>query len=371
MKIALFHPWIKSRGGAEKVVLELLEKSKHKIELYTWIYDSENTFEEFKNFKINIVAPKFAKRFSRSYLTRSLVFLLSIFKKIPLDNYDLFLISTSGVGEFITFKNYKKGKTYAYIHTPLRDANQKIVKWNLENRYESLLKKLIYLLAVEIYKFLEKIAWKRLDFVIFNSELSKQRAEEHNLIKNKISTIIHPPVEKMDLKSKKENCFVYISRLNNPKRQDVLIEAWKKFEKKYPNFKLLIVGNSENKKYFEKLKKLVTKNIRIKTNVGDKELKYILSNSKAGIFLGYQEDFGITPIQILLAGKPLIAVDEGGYVELIKNHPQFYKIKEKHNRKEMIKETEKALEIFMKSKTKEKGEIKLKNFVKEMDEVLK
>ena len=28
-KIALFHPWIKSRGGAEKVVLEISERLRY------------------------------------------------------------------------------------------------------------------------------------------------------------------------------------------------------------------------------------------------------------------------------------------------------------------------------------------------------
>ena len=371
-KICLFHPWIKSKGGAERVVLELMEKSKHKIDLFTWFYDEENTFSEFQKYKINVIAPKFAGRFSRNYLTRSLVFILGMFKKIPLENYDKFLISTSGVGEFITFRNYKKGQTYAYIHTPLRHAQKNIVGWNLENKYKgNFLKKQIYLISVKIYKILEKIAWKRLDVVIFNSKLSKQRAEEHNLIKGKKTKIIHPPIERMKLKSKRENCFVYVSRLNEPKRQDILLEVWKKFGKKYPDLKLLIVGTAENKKYFEKLKELATENVKIKTNVGNKELKYILSNSKAGIFLGYQEDFGITPIQILLAGKPLIAVDEGGYVDLIKNHPQFYKIREKHNKEEMIIETENVLERFMVNKTRKKGmNIKLKDFTKEMDKYL-
>ena len=43
-------------------------------------------------------------------------------------------------------------------------------QWNLENKYkDSFLKKYIYLIAVKVYKILEKIAWKRLDFIIFNS----------------------------------------------------------------------------------------------------------------------------------------------------------------------------------------------------------
>ena len=90
-KIALFHPWIKSKGGAEKVVLELLEKSKHNFDVYTWAYDKENTFEEFEEYKINVIAPKFGKTLARYHILRGLFFPLSLFKKIPLEKYDKFL----------------------------------------------------------------------------------------------------------------------------------------------------------------------------------------------------------------------------------------------------------------------------------------
>lgn len=377
-KIALFHPWIKSRGGAEKVILELLEKSKYDFDVYTWAYDEENTFEEFRKYKINIISPKFGKKLSRFYLLRGLFLPLSLLKKIPLEKYDKFLISTAGLAEFITFRNYKKGKTYAYVHTPLREANKKIVKWNLENKYkENLLNKYFYLFATKIYRIFEKRAWKKLDVIIFNSELSKSRAMEHNLIKNQKTHIIFPPIDFSrfkNLRTKKGNYFLYISRFNPPKRQDILIEAWKKFVRKNPHLRLIIAGTIDNKKYFKKIEKLVseTKNVEIMTSVSNKKLSHLIANCKAGIFFGYQEDFGIIPLEIISAGKPLIAVDEGGFVKLIDKHPLFHKIKEKHNRKEMIEEIEKELENFVKKKKvlKKKTKIKIKDFIKEIDKIL-
>lgn len=376
-KIALFHPWIKSKGGAEKVILELLKKSKNQFDFYTWAYDEKNTFPEFKKYKIHLLAPKFGKKLSQFHLLRGLFLPLSLFKKISLKKYDKFLISTSGLAEFITFRNYKKGKTYAYCHTPLREANKKIVKWNFANRYEkNILKKYLYFVAVKIYRIFEKQAWKKLDVIIFNSELSKSRAEEHKLIGKQKTHIIYPPIDFLQfekLKTKIGKHFVYISRLNPPKRQDLLIEAWKKFSKKNKGYKLILIGTLDNKKYYKKLLKLSKgyNSIEIKSNVENKELRDLLRSSKAGIFLGYQEDFGIVPLEILAAGKPLLAVDEGGYVNVIKNHPLFHKIKEKHSRKEMVNEIAKELENFVKKKQKKTTkQIKTKNFIKEIDKIL-
>jgi len=379
-KIALFHPWIKSRGGGEKVVLEFLEKSKHEIDLFTWVYDEENTFEGFKKFKINVIAPKFAKKLSRFHLLRGLFLPISLLKKIPLEKYDKFLISTSGVGEFITFRNYKKGETYAYVYTPLREATKSIINWNLENRYnQNILKRHLYLFSVKIYHFLEKKSWKKLDKIAFISELSKNRALGRGLIKNKKVSIIYPPVDFSRFENLKKikgrDSFIYYSRLNPPKRQDLLLRAWSSFVKKNPNYKLIVVGSIDNKNYFEKLKKLKdkTKNVEIKTEISNEELEKLLASSKAGIFLGYEEDFGIVPFEVLAAGKHLLAVDKGGYVKLIENHPNFHKIKEKYNAQEMVKEIEKSLEKFiMKKNRKMKNEkIKLNDFSKEIDAFLK
>ena len=46
LKIAVFHPWLKSRGGAERVVLEFMKNSQFEIDLYTWVYREEDTFDD-------------------------------------------------------------------------------------------------------------------------------------------------------------------------------------------------------------------------------------------------------------------------------------------------------------------------------------
>ncbi len=378
-KVALFHPWIKSRGGAERVILELLEKSKHDIEVYTWVYDKEKTFSEFGKYKVNLIAPGFGKKLARLHLLRGLFLPLTLLKKIPLEKYDKFLISTSGVAEFITFRNYKKGKTYAYIHTPLREANDKIIKWNLKNKYRRHpVKKMAYIASVFVYRALEKMTWKKLDVVVFNSELSLSRAIESNLPVKRNSRIIYPPIDvskfgRLDSK-KTEKLFVYYSRLNPPKRQDILIKAWNIFSEKYNGYKLIIIGTAENKQYYRRLLKLSknNKDIRIMTDVSDKKLRELLGRSVAGIFLGYQEDFGMVPLEIVAAGKPLLAIDEGGYVKILNKNPNFYKIKEKHEEIAMVQEVAKSLESFIKKKriVSWKRGIKTTDFVKELDTVL-
>lgn len=357
LKIALFYPWIKSRGGAEKVLLEIMKIKDFKFDLYTWVYDEKNSFEEFKSLKINVLGSNMLKKISKMKILRGLFLPFSLFSKIPLEGYDYFLVYTSGTGEFITFRNYKKGKTVGYVNTILRDAYPEIVKWNLKNIYKNIFSRTMYLLSVKIYRFFEKIAWKRIDFPIFISEEGFKRAEKQGLLKNKEAKVIYPPVEInkfTKLPSTKGSFFLYVSRFNPPKRQDLLIKAWIEFSKEYPNEKLILSGGLENKKYFKYIKKLSkdVKNIEIKEGLNNEEILKLYEKSKAVIFVPFLEDFGIVPFEALAAGKSIIAVNKGGYVDLIKNIPQYYPIKETEDEDTFVKNIINSLELFMKSKIK-------------------
>ena len=383
MKIALFQPWLKSKGGSERVILEFIKNTKHDVDLYTYGYDEKNTFEEFKKFKhkIFIIGPSFLKQFKfKGHISRLVSFLLPFFSKISLEKYDLFLISTAGYTEFILFRNYKKGKTFAYVHSPLKAASKNLIKWNLKYRVKGLMK-IIYLIFVVIYRFLEKIAWKRINVAIFNSRLTFERAKERNLLKNKKKYIVYPCINLRIKKYKShKNYFLYVSRFSIQKRQNVLVSAWEKFVKKHPEYKLILAGYPTEIEIINTAKKI--KNVEIIINPSEKQLSKLYSNALACFFVGIGEDFGIAPFEALSAGKTLIAVDRGGYVDIIKKAPAVIWIKESFDNKILEKNIYKALEEFVKKKefyikkavrnrewVKNLG-LDSKSFAKKIDEIL-
>jgi glycosyltransferase involved in cell wall biosynthesis len=379
LKICLFMPWCKSKGGAEAVVLAFLKNTKYDIDIYTWAYDKEKTFPDFKNYNIKVIAPPFVKSLSRLFLLRSL---LLFFSKLPVEDYDLLLLSTSGVAEIILLRNKPK-KTVAYCHTILRAANFEDVRWNMDNKYKNPLMKLVYYIAVKFYNLLEKMSWKHIDIIIFNSELSKQRAERKGLIPQCTfftnNFIINPPVRLdkfLKAKPKKGHYFFYPSRFNKPKRQELLIDAWRVFQEKHPEEVLILAGSIEKQDYYDYLKqKAKGLNITFRPNISDEEMIKLYANCKAGIFVPFVEDFGIVPFEFIVLRKPLIAVDRGGYIPLVNDYPLFFPIIERVDDYLMIQEINTTLERFIRLKTINRKEYKVqvtdeKEFASKIDKIL-
>ena len=83
-----------------------------------------------------------------------------------------------------------------------------------------------------------------------------------------------------------------------------------------PDKKLIVVSGGP---LFEKIKRLSldAPNIKILGWVSDDVLGELIGRCLATIYIPKDEDFGISPIESMAAGKPVIGVSEGGLLETI------------------------------------------------------
>jgi len=131
--------------------------------------------------------------------------------------------------------------------------------------------------------------------------------------------VINPPVSTSDYTGRKsEGYWLSVNRLVMHKRIELQTEAFKSL----PDEKLIIVGSYEEgvtqfesyKSYIEKIK---PSNVTIVHWVDDQKLKDLYAGCKGFITTAKDEDFGMTVLEAMAAGKPVIAPQEGGYKETV------------------------------------------------------
>ena len=88
-----------------------------------------------------------------------------------------------------------------------------------------------------------------------------------------------------------------------------------------PNENLIIVGGfakgDHASKYVSSIINDLPHNVKLLGSITEEELIELYANCKGLITTAIDEDFGMTPIEAMASGKPIIAVKEGGYLESV------------------------------------------------------
>ncbi len=369
MNIAIYHPWLKEKGGMEKVTLEYAMKSEHNITVFTGYYDPEKTFEEFKEVDVREIN---RHRDPRGFVDRLLRFeLMNIFRNLDLKDYDTFLVSTSGVGTSITLRN-SEIPVYTYTHTPLRTALPEFKESYLEDLNPFF--RPVYGLAIKFFAWLEEKSYGKVDRTIANSQTTKERILQRELMHEKDIEVVNPGADVDNEGGNYENYFLYPSRFRRYKRQHLAIEAFEQAE--LNDFKLVLAGSSQEEEYVEELKEKISDNdsIEIKTDLPGEEWNELYRNCYTVLFLAEKEDWGIIPVEAGSYSKPVIAVNEGGPTEsVIHEQTGFLAEPNPENIAEYMKELaenkEKVREKGKKGK-EESEKYSWENFAKKLDSVL-
>ena len=150
-------------------------------------------------------------------------------------------------------------------------------------------------------------AAKQPDFFIANSQTIAKRIKQ---CYNRDSIVISPPinVERFSMDDQNDDYYLLLTRLSPYKRLDLAIEACEKL-----NRPLVVIGEGTDRK---RLEKLAGKNTTFLGRQPDSVVNEYARRCRALIFPG-EEDFGMTPLEVNAAGRPVIAFRGGGATETV------------------------------------------------------
>jgi glycosyltransferase involved in cell wall biosynthesis len=190
------------------------------------------------------------------------------------------------------------------MHTPMRFAWDDCQKYNRDFYFPLYIKRLVPF-AMNYIRLWDRASADRPDKIIANSNFIARRIKKYY---KRDSVVINPPINigNFKISSEKDDYFLVAGRLMAYKRFDIVIEAFNQL-----GLPLKIFGRGPE---LGRLKKMAGPNIEFLGRVSDAELVKYFSRCQA-FFFPQEEDFGITAIEAMAAGTPLIAYRGGDIPE--------------------------------------------------------
>jgi glycosyltransferase involved in cell wall biosynthesis len=302
MKVAIVHDWLYG-GGAEKVVFEL-----HRMFPEAPIYTSFCT-EEWRQKLDNKVITGYLQHWPFSTLRKFLpLFRQRWFRKLNLDGFDL-IISSSGNGEAKFVQAPKGSKHICYCHTPPHFYWSKYDEYLAHPGFRPFwLVRLGMKLFANPLRKRDYEAAQKVDHFIANSTHIQSDIKKYY---NQESVVIYPPVDterfaKINLEQK--SGFVTVGRQTPYKKTDIIVKACTLL-----NLPLVVVGRGPENSH---LQQIAGPAVSFDTNASDEAVKNYLGAAEAFLFAA-EEDFGITPVEAMAAGTPVIAYKAGGALDYV------------------------------------------------------
>ncbi|MCR4325104.1 MAG: glycosyltransferase [Candidatus Curtissbacteria bacterium] len=313
MKVALVHDYLGEFGGAERVLLALSEIWPN-APIYTAFYRKDSP--AYARFKGRKIITSWAQKvpFFNTKLHSPLRFLApKIWNSFDFSNFDVVITSSSW---YVT-KGVKKGPgtiEICYCHTPPRY----LYGYPTSVEWQKYFLVRMYALFINHYmRIYDFEAAQRVDYFIANSQNVARRIKKFY---RRDADVIYPPVDLPKAKSvdsKRSTVdggyFLVVSRIVGGKGLKLAVEAANKL-----NVPLKVIGKPAGYASEESnMKKIAGKNVDFLGYVSDRELAKLYAGARAFLALATDEDFGITPVEAMLCGTPVIAYRGGGYLETV------------------------------------------------------
>ncbi len=300
-RIALLHDYFVQMGGAEAVV-EVLHDLFPLAPIYTTVVAPHRLPPKLREAELRPSWMQKLPAIERYYRHYFLLYPWAV-ESLDLSHYDLIVSSSSG---------YAKGARkrigavhVCYCHTPMRWV------WRYEDYVEReafgpFTRQFLPLLLAGLRRWDWRAA-QQPDYYIANSQIVAERIKQ---IYGREAIVIPPPinVNRFHPTESEGDYYLVLSRLVAYKRIDLAIAACQRLKRP-----LVIIGEGSDR---QRLEKLAGPQIRFLGRQPGDVVAHYAASCRALLFPG-EEDFGLTPLEVNAAGRPVIAYRAGGATETV------------------------------------------------------
>jgi glycosyltransferase involved in cell wall biosynthesis len=300
-RIALFQDYLAQNGGAERVT-EAILRTLPGADLHTTMAVPERLPPYLRDADATTTWMQALPAKAKWYRQYFLLYPFAV-ESANLTAYDLIVSSCCGYAKGV--KRSKDAIHVCYCHNPMRWV-WRFPEYIAREHFNKPTKMLLHLMVQGLKKW-EMQAATRPDFFIANSHIVANRLKEAFGVD---ALVIEPPIvtSRFWVSKETEDYYLILSRLNAYKRIDLAVEACTR-----TNRRLMVIGDGPAR---ESLQAIAGPTVTFLGRQSDANVNRYASRCRALIFPG-EEDFGMAPLEINAAGRPVVAYDAGGATETI------------------------------------------------------
>ena len=299
-RVALVHYWLVAMRGGERVIERLLGLYPQ-ADIFTHIYDPSRMSETIRKASVQtsfIERLPFSHRLYQYYLP----LMPSALEQLDLGGYDLVISSEAGPAKGVITS--PDSLHVCYCHSPMRYL------WDQYHVYRKAASPLARMAMPLFYSRLRQ--WdvsssSRVDRIAANSSYIQRRIRK---VWNRGAAVIHPPVDTSLFwqSPEVEPFYLWVGQFVPYKRPDLAVEAFNK-----TGLPLKMVGTGS---MLKELRQKARPNIEFIERMDFDGLRSMYAKARAYIITA-EEDFGITPVEAMASGRPVIAFGRGGVLDTV------------------------------------------------------
>lgn len=309
LKVALVHDWLVSTRGGESVLASFCRLFPD-APVYTLFHEPESMTGVVGDvIRSADVRTSFLQRIpGASRVHRALLPLFPYaMESFDLRAFDLVLSSSHCVAKGVIVR--PDALHVSYIHTPMRYAYEQLPDYFGPGRVPALARVPIQA-AMHHLRLWDETTASRVDHYLANSHHVAQRVLTRY---RRPAHVVPPPVDltRFRLGTAEEHRaghFLMVGAFAPYKRVDLAVQAFNQL-----GLPLDIIGGGQDE---QRIRALCGPTVRMLGRLPDEDVAESYARARAFIFPG-EEDFGITPLEAMAAGTPVLALGRGGATETV------------------------------------------------------